>query len=83
LQLQVGATPAIVAAAYSVGDITLGEGVTGLGDTNGHSYLPACSGVMTGVPTARTGWAPLIIDTTNHKVGIYSGGAWKWTAALT
>jgi hypothetical protein len=38
---------------------------------------------MTGVPTARANFCPVMVDITNNKIGIYNGGAWKWTAALT
>ena len=39
-------------------------------------YLPSCAGVPTGVPTAITGKVPIVVDSTNNKAYIYSGGAW-------
>lgn len=44
--------------------------------TNGFLYLPSCAGVPTGVPTAITGKVPIVVDSTNNKAYIYSGGAW-------
>lgn len=45
--------------------------------TNGFAYLPTCAGTPTGVPAASfTGKAPVVIDSTNNKMYIYSGGAW-------
>lgn len=44
--------------------------------TDGFLYLPSCAGVPTGVPTAITGKVPIVVDSTNNKAYIYSGGAW-------
>ena len=44
--------------------------------TGGFHYIPTCAGTPTGTPTAYTGYAPLIIDSTNNKLYFYSGGAW-------
>lgn len=45
--------------------------------TNGFLYIPTCAGVPTGTPTAYTGMAPLVVNTTNNKLYFYSGGAWR------
>lgn len=45
--------------------------------TDGFLYIPTCAGVPTGVPTGVTGCVPLIYDTTNLRLYIYSGGAWR------
>jgi len=45
--------------------------------TDGFLYVPTCAGTPTGVPTAQTGTAPLIVNTTNNKLYFYSGGAWR------
>ena len=29
------------------------------------------------VPTAKTGMAPIVVNTTNNKLYFYSGGAWR------
>lgn len=44
--------------------------------TDGFAYIPSCAGVPTGVPTTQTGKVPMVIDSTNNKAYIYSGGAW-------
>lgn len=44
--------------------------------TDGFLYLPSCAGIPTGVPTAITGKVPIVVDSTNNKAYIYSGGAW-------
>jgi hypothetical protein len=45
--------------------------------TNGFLYVPTCAGVPTGTPTAKSGFAPIVVDTTNNKLYFYSGGAWR------
>jgi hypothetical protein len=45
--------------------------------TNGFLYVPTCAGVPTGVPTAITGMAPIVVNTTNNKLYFYSGGSWR------
>jgi hypothetical protein len=44
---------------------------------DGFLYVPTCAGTPTGTPTAYTGRAPIVVDTTNHKLYFYSGGAWR------
>lgn len=44
--------------------------------TDGFLYIATCAGTPTGTPTTYTGRAPLVIDSTNNKLYIYSGGAW-------
>lgn len=45
--------------------------------TNGFLYVPTCAGLPTGTPTAITGMAPIVVDTTNNKLYFYSNGAWR------
>lgn len=45
--------------------------------TDGFLYVPTCAGVPTGTPTAVTGMAPIVVNTTNNKLYFYSGGAWR------
>jgi len=45
--------------------------------TDGFLYVPTCAGTPTGTPTAITGMAPIIVDTTNHKLYFRSGGVWR------
>ena len=43
--------------------------------TDGFLYVPTCAGTPTGTPTAITGMAPSVVNTTNNKLYFYSGGA--------
>lgn len=45
--------------------------------TAGFIYVPTCAGTPTGTPTAVTGMAPIVVDSTNNKLYFYSGGAWR------
>jgi len=45
--------------------------------TNGFLYVPTCAGLPTGTPTAITGMAPIVVNTTNNKLYFYSNGAWR------
>jgi len=45
--------------------------------TDGFLYVPTCAGTPTGTPTAVTGMAPIVVNTTNNKLYFYSGGAWR------
>jgi len=64
------------------GDVVAGKASLALANTSGHLYIPAVAGTMTGVPTARTGFVPLVFDLTANKIGVYDG-AWLYSAALT
>lgn len=45
--------------------------------TDGFPYIPTCAGTPTGTPTAHSGRAPLVIDSTNNKLYFYTNGAWR------
>jgi hypothetical protein len=59
------------------------RGATVVGDTltttatDGFLYVPTCAGPPTGTPVGYGGAAPIVIDTTNHKLYFYSGGTWR------
>jgi hypothetical protein len=55
----------------------IGAGSVATTATNGFLYVPTCTGVPTGTPTAKTGYAPIVVDTTNNRWYFYSGGAWR------
>jgi len=44
--------------------------------TNGFTYIPTCEGTPTGTPTTITGKAPIVIDSTNNKMYIYTNATW-------
>lgn len=45
--------------------------------TDGFLYVPTCAGTPTGTPVGYGGAAPIVIDSTNHKLYFYSGGTWR------
>lgn len=61
----------------NAGNVRIGTAALATTATNGFLYVPTCAGVPTGVPTAVTGLAPIVIDTTNNKLYFYSGGSWR------
>lgn len=80
LQLKVGSN-AVALSLETNGDIRIGS-TTALTTTStaGFMFAPAVAGVMTGVPTSRSGFVPIMVDTTNNKIGFYNSG-WKWATA--
>ena len=64
------------------GSLVLATSALSTSATDGFLYIPTCAGTPSGVPTARTGTVPLVYDTTNNKIAVYNGAAWKQTAAL-
>jgi hypothetical protein len=62
----------------NAGNIVAGASVAlATNATNGFLYVPTCAGTPTGTPTAITGMAPIVVNTTNNKLYFYSGGAWR------
>lgn len=58
-------------------NVSVGTAALATTATDGFLYIPTCAGAPTGVPTTKTGLAPMVFDTTNSKFWIYTGGAWK------
>lgn len=56
--------------------VILGNAALATTATDGFLYVAACAGVPTGAPTAVTGRVPVVVDSTNNKMYIYSSGAW-------
>ena len=66
------------------GNIAFNDAALATGATLGYIMVPSAAGVSTGVPAdIPTGQTPIVFDSTNKKIGAYTGGAWVWTAALT
>ncbi len=61
------------------GNIIIGTAALATTATDGFLYIPTCAGTPTGVPTAYTGLAPMVYDTTGNKLWVYNG-AWKGVA---
>lgn len=59
------------------GNVTAGGGALATTATNRFLYVPTCAGTPTGTPTAKSGFAPIVIDTTNNKLYFYSTGVWR------
>lgn len=59
------------------GSVSVGNAALATNATNGFFYVPTCAGAPTGTPTAITGCAPIVVDTTNNKLYFYSGAAWR------
>ena len=59
-----------------------GETENALNESTGFFYLNSVNGTATGAPQAYTGAVPMAYDRALNKIGVYNGGAWKWTAAL-
>jgi hypothetical protein len=60
-----------------VGGMVVGTAALATTATDGFLYVPTCAGTPTGTPTTQTGTAPIVVDTTNHKLYFYSGGTWR------
>jgi hypothetical protein len=58
-------------------NVTAGIGTLATTATNGFFYVPNCAGAPTGTPTAISGFIPIVVDSTNHKLYFYSGGSWR------
>jgi hypothetical protein len=59
------------------GNVQVGTGAIATTATDGFLYIPTCAGTPTGTPTAKTGFAPMVVDSTNNKLYVYVGGAWQ------
>jgi hypothetical protein len=46
--------------------------------TNGFPYIPTMAGAPSGTPTAKTGLSPIVFDTTNNRLYIHNGSAWRY-----
>lgn len=57
--------------------VAIGSAALSTSATDGFLYIPTCAGTPSGAPTAITGLAPLIIDSTNNKLYFYTNGAWR------
>lgn len=73
-------TPGAATGTGTPGHVVLNGSGAALGTTatGGFTCLPTCAGTPTGTPGAvPTGTVPMVVDTTNSKIYIYIGGAWK------
>lgn len=54
-----------------LGNNVLGAGMLATDATDGFPYIPMCDGPPTGIPTAKPGLAPVIVDRVNKKFCVY------------
>jgi hypothetical protein len=66
----------------SGGSIVPGTGALTTSATQGFVYLPSCAGAPTGVPTAYTGRAPTVIDSSNCRINYYNPVMSTWMGDL-
>jgi hypothetical protein len=59
------------------GNVIVGTAALATNATNPFLYITSMAGTPTGVPTGYTGRVPLVFDSTNNKLYVYSGGAWR------
>lgn len=76
--LLVGTMASTVASQKLVvnGSLIGGSATLATTATDGFWYVPTCSGIPTSTPTTQTGTAPMVFDSLNGKLYIYSGYAW-------
>lgn len=72
-------------AVRATGTVNLNASGSALatGATDGFTYIPSCAGTPAGVPTAITGAAPIVVDSTNNLFYVYTNAVWRATGALT
>jgi hypothetical protein len=81
--LIISTTPDGAAAAVErlrvtqAGNVLINTAAIATNATDGFLYVPTCAGTPTGTPTAFTGRAPIVVNTTNNKLYFYSSGAWR------
>jgi hypothetical protein len=67
--------PRIVITA--AGNVSVGAGAVATSATDGFLSVPTCAATPTGTPSTVTGFAPIVVNTTNNKLYFYSGGVWR------
>ncbi len=59
------------------GNVRAGVSAPATSATDGFLYVPAVAGTPSGAPTAKAGFAPICVDSTNNRLYFYSTGAWR------
>lgn len=72
-----GASANVRLKVDAAGSVSAGIGLLATNATDGFLYVPTCAGTPTGAPTAISGYAPIVINTTNNKLYFYSSAAWR------
>ena len=71
------ATPVTALSITNLGSVVVAGAALATTATDGFLYIPTCAGPPTGVPTAQTGTAPIVFDSTNNFLYVRVGGTWK------
>ncbi len=72
------------AGTGSDGSVAFNDAALATNATVGFVMIPSCAGAPTGTPAdIPTGQIPMVWDSTNLKLYVYTGGAWKSSAAFT
>lgn len=72
------------AGTGSDGSIAFNDAALATNATVGFLMIPSCAGTPSGTPAdIPTGQIPMVWDSTNLKLYVYTGGAWKASAAFT
>lgn len=58
---------------------TIGSPAPSTEATVGFAYIPVTTGTPQATPSAITGYAPMVADSSGTKLWIYIGGSWKST----
>jgi hypothetical protein len=67
----------VTRSGAAVGNVAIGGGVIATNAADGFAYVPTCAGAPSGTPTGISGYAPIIIDTTDNRLYFYSSGSWR------
>lgn len=62
------------------GNVVVGSSAIATSASDGFFYVDTCAGTPTGTPTAYTGRAPMVYDSTNNVFYIYNSSAAAWKA---
>jgi hypothetical protein len=77
IAMEISTSGGVCGAFDGTRNVTIGAGALATTATNGFLYVPTCAGTPTGTPTAKSGFAPIVVDTTNNKLYFYSTGVWR------
>jgi hypothetical protein len=61
-------------------NVVVGTAALSTSAADGFLYIPTTAGTPTGTPTSYAGRVPLVFDSSNNKLCVYSGGAWHCAA---
>jgi hypothetical protein len=59
------------------GNVELGSGETDVTRDGDMMFIPTSAGVPTGTPSGSVGLVPLVYDTSNNRLYVFSGGTWR------